>query len=219
MWRKLDPRITALNVETKINSTKGGHGFSPFEIWNNRTQFSNIPLKINIDEIKEYIKQCRRLNRHAKDRNEIKGRIRAPYVLKPFERGDVYGNSLVSPIKLGDYCLIEGNYDKNRQHPWFKVVSSKEFPTGIDWEHGMVQTEKMGLTRRSLYTWSFKSLKAIIDGRENKEKDMQEKAKAIAAFVNQVSELTMIEHMKPRSTVYEKALWPYGRSMPVVYES
>ena len=83
----------------------------------------------------------------------------------------------------------------------------------------MVQTEKMGLTRRSMYTWSFKSLKAIIDGRNNKEEKMQVKSKAMIAFLSQIPELSMIEHMKPRSTVYNKQLWPYGRCMSIFSEA
>jgi hypothetical protein len=69
IWNKLTPTITALNVEGKINSTKGGHGFSAYEIWQKRSQFSNVPLQININEIREYLKEVRKMSRHAKEQN------------------------------------------------------------------------------------------------------------------------------------------------------
>jgi hypothetical protein len=109
----------------------------------------------------------------------------------------VYGGALVSPIKLHDFVLIEGNFDKNRQHPWFQIVESEKFPTGIDWDNGMISTKRMGIKRESRYNWHFKSIKAIIDGRTNKAEDMIDRKDAMRRFREQVPELNWVEHMKP----------------------
>jgi hypothetical protein len=69
----------------------------------------------------------------------------------------------------------------------------------------------MGIKRESKYSWHFKSIKAIIDGRTNKAEDMVDRKNAMRKFREQVPELNWIEHMKPRSDVSDRKLWPYGR--------
>ena len=73
----------------------------------------------------------------------------------------------------------------------------------------------MGIKRKSLYKWSFKAIKAIIDGRTNNPDAMQTQKSAMRRFREQIPELNMIEHLKPRSLVTDKTLWHYGRCIPI----
>ena len=107
-------------------------------------------------------------------RNESAGRVRLPITFRPYTEGDSYGNELDSPIKIGDFVLIEGKYSKNQVHPWFKVCKTEEIPDGIDWNQGQVGTIRMGLQNRKYYTWSLRSIKAIINADSVNENDMSE---------------------------------------------
>ncbi len=214
IWERADPRIISFKLEERLNNTKSAHGFSPYEIWHGRTTTSNMPIAIPIEAVKEFVKQARSKSRKSKMINEMGGRIRLPLILKPFEEGDKYGLDLSSPIKIGDYCLIEGSYDKNSQHPWFKVVASQDIPTGIDWIHGQIQTQRMGLKYKKFAKWHFSAIKTILDGRNINDIDGNIYSKAMKAFKEQNRELSMIEWMKPRSEVFAIEQWPYGKNMP-----
>ena len=59
IWERSDPRIISFKLEERINNTKSAHKFSPYVIWHGRTTTSNKPIAIQIEAVKEFVKQSR----------------------------------------------------------------------------------------------------------------------------------------------------------------
>lgn len=214
IWNGVEPKIIALRVSDRVNQTKGAHGYSGYEIWHNRTQFSNEGLNVDLKSVRKFVENARKRTRQAQLRNELEGRVRLPYIFRPYKQGDKYGNELETPIKEGDYILIEGRYCKNQVHPWFKICKTEEIPTAIDWDHSQVGTIRMGLKNKKYYTWAMRSIKAIINGDSVNSSDMSEYIKAMRIFKERNPEMILAEQLKPRNIVANIDLCIYGEDIP-----
>lgn len=112
--------------------------------------------------------------------------------------------------------MIEGAYNKNQVHPWYRIGKTAEIPDAIDWDNGQVGSQRMGLKNRKYYTWSMRSIKAIVNGDAVNENDMSDYVKAMNIFKERNPELLMVEQVKPRSIVYDIEQWSFGRNVPAM---
>jgi len=80
-----------------------------------------------------------------------------------------YGDDKKSPIKVGDFILIDKNgFDKNELNPWYEVVKSKDFPNGINFDEGLVSTKKVG-RKSKVYVWQLIWILQIVPGELEEE--------------------------------------------------
>lgn len=219
IWNGLEPRIIAFKVAEKVNLTKGAHGYSGYEIWHNRTQFSNEGLDVDLKALRSFVENARKRTREAQLRNELSGTVRLPYIFYPFKKGDKYRYELETQIKEGDYILIEGRYCKNQIHPWFMICKTDEIPAAIDWNHWQVGTIRMGLKNKKYYMWAMRSIKAIINGESVNSNDMSDYKKAMEIFKERNPEMLLAEQLKPQSIVANIDLCVYGENIPEFEEA
>ncbi|CBY38749.1 unnamed protein product [Oikopleura dioica] len=139
-------------------------------------------------------------------RNQAKGRTRTSIKFTPFEEGDSYDSEFEKPIKLGDLVLIEGDWNKNDLNPYFIIVATSEYPTGIDWYEGVVYTHKVGVSRKHVHAWSLTAIRAIVNGREAGDLD-----NAGLMIVAHNDELVLPEFMHARSVVFDRTIWAKPR--------
>ena len=153
-------------AERRYNNLRGDTHFSPLELWTGCRQITGVPFKINLQQLINRIKQCRTAARAVKDRQAAGNRHRLPIQFIPFTGKESYEkNSVVSPLKLGDWVLLDKPFDKNDHNPYYKIVSNDSFPTGIDWEHKLILTEKIGLKKQlQTYCWHFDAISGVLDG-------------------------------------------------------
>ena len=135
-------------------------------------------------------------------RNQAKGRTRKPIKFTLFELGDNYESEFEKPIKIGDLLLIEGDWNKNDLNPYFEIVATEEYPSGVDWYEGVVYTTKVGVARKHVHTWSLSAIRAIVDGRA--AGDLKNAGLMMVAHND---ELLLPEFMQARSTVFDRKLW------------
>ena len=161
----------AMNAAKRYNQLRGSEGFTPSELYFGTRQFTQEPFLINVKELVRRIRLCREKAREVKERMVQKGRHRNPIEISPFDidSNHEYGVQSKSPLKEGDLVLIDKPFDKNEMHPWFRVIRGEGFGRdGIDWDHKLILTEKVGVQKHKLYTWHFTAIASILDG-NNKE--------------------------------------------------
>ena len=132
LWNGANPAIIKLRTSSITNSTKEAHGYSAFEVWHVGSATSNESLSIDLKLIRKFVMNARKRSREAEMRNKKAGRIRLPFSFKKFKAWDTYGNELESPIKKEDNILLEGPYNKNQIHPWYKICKTVEIPEAIE---------------------------------------------------------------------------------------
>ena len=84
----------------------------------------------------------------------------------PIYLGGVWFSKLLS-IEL----KTEGGFNKENYRPLYKIVSSDEITTGIDWDTGLISTKKLDLKVQKLgktFIWQMEWIIQIVDGRESK---------------------------------------------------
>jgi len=199
--KKGSPTRIAVATSNRANCTPGRHGFTPYEIYYERDRY-NKKITVDLEKLIKYIKECREKGRQAQLRNQAKGRTRRPLKLTPFEEGDSYESEFEKPIKLGDLILIEGDWNKNDLNPYFKVVATDAYPSGVDWFEGVVYTHKLGVSRKHVHVWSLTAIRAIVDGREAGDVE-----NAGLMMVAHNDELVLPEFMHSRTQVFNRELW------------
>ena len=77
----------------------------------------------------------------------------------------LYDNPEQMPIKLGDKVMIDkGGYNKNELRPFFVVTASEDFPTGVNFDDGLVCTVKDKTSFRKWYIWQLSWVQEVVDG-------------------------------------------------------
>ena len=153
-------------VEKRYNNLRGDTNFTPLELWTGCRQITGQPFKIDLKGLIERLKQCRAAHRAVKDRQASQNRHRLPIQFEPFDSSKTYeNNSVSSPLKLGDWVLVDKPFDKNDHNPYFKIVSNSDFPTGIDWAHKLILTQKVGVQKvLKNYVWHMDAISGVLDG-------------------------------------------------------
>ena len=199
--KKGSPTRIAVATANRANCTPGRHGFTPYEIYYERDSF-NKKIHVDVPKLITYIKECRNASRQAAMRNQAKGRTRKPIAFRPFQDGDTYDSESEKPIKVGDWLLIEGPWDKNDLNPYFEIIGTEKYPGGIDWFEGVVFTHKVGVRRKHVHIWALTAIRAIVDGR--KTRDLKN---AGLMMVAENEELLLPEFMQWRSEVFDRQKW------------
>ena len=63
----------------------------------------------------------------------------------PFETGMEYGDRNRTPLKAGDWVVIDtGSFEKNKQKIFWEITPTKDHETGINWDSGLIYVKKVG---------------------------------------------------------------------------
>lgn len=87
------------------------------------------------------------------------------------------------PLKIGDIILIDfGETQKNNFRPFYQIVKSPGYRSGINWHDRLISTKKMGVNSNKVYLWNLDWIREISDGSARFNPDKMEKEIQISAF-------------------------------------
>ena len=84
-----------------------------------------------------------------------------------FKEGMTYIDRAEMPLKIGDYILVDyEEYRKNDYRPFFVITKSDGYETGVNWDEGLISTNRVGVQSKQVYIWDFSWIKEVTDGRQ-----------------------------------------------------
>ena len=80
--------------------------------------------------------------------------------------GMTYTNRRKMPLKQGDIILIDDCDRKNNIRPFFEIVSTENFTTGIDWHNHQVATKRVGTNSNKIHIWDMSFIREVCEKEE-----------------------------------------------------
>jgi hypothetical protein len=141
----ISKEVAVAEATKKYNFTIGGEGLRPTELFHGRYVHGK-PFLVNIENLQKasiLLRRC--VQKSIELKRGKKRRIRLMHFI-PFSEQMKYTDRNNMPLKLGDIIMIdEGGFQKENYRPMYKIASTTEIRSGIDWYTGLISCYKMDL--------------------------------------------------------------------------
>ena len=156
----------ARSAARAYNTTPGPEGLRPGEIQSSRDAVTGEQIHIDVQKLITAVKHFREASRNSKEKAAAKTRYRLPIKFVPYEEGMNYTDPTNMPIKKGDLFLLDrAGFDKNETNPWFVIVTNEQYPSGINFDDGLVCARKLGSRPYGKpYVWQLTWIREIVNG-------------------------------------------------------
>ena len=161
----------------RCNRTIMNVGYRPVELFHGRT-LEGKTFKVPIEKLVEHQIEYRKSVRESKYRNISKTLRKRPMKFVPYEKGMKYGDRNKTPLKAGDWIVIDtGSFDKNKQKIFWEITPTTEHASGINWDSGLVYVKKVG-GHSTIKPYRFEWIRHVIRA-ESTRKDSEELTKEL----------------------------------------
>jgi len=161
-------KLSAVNAAIRrYNFTIDHIGVRPTESFHGRMVDTGQTFAVPLDKLIEAQIKRRKLTRMCQENRLRKITKSRPLKFVPYKSGMTYTDKNAMPLKVGDIILVDfGETQKNNLRPFYKIVDCQEIKGGINWDDGLVATQKMDLenNRSDIHLWNFEWIRHVIDG-------------------------------------------------------
>jgi hypothetical protein len=182
--------------------TIGGEKYRPVELFHGRFVNTGQTFAVPIEKLKLKYIQRREASRNSKYSKLLSTYKHRPVKFKPYELGDDYSDRNNMPLKIGNVILVDsGDIKKNNFRPFYRVVATNKFPTGISWDTKLVCTEKLDVNSSKKYVWALEYVQEVTNGETENDSDTVKRNSIKSSILEHVNVLKQ-DYIHIRANLY-----------------
>ena len=159
------PNVVARLAAWKYNNTPNKEfGIRPVELFVGRDVVTQESIKIKVEDLVERRKRINESARLSAEKKLVNSRHMKPINFVPWKKGMGYEDRNKMPLKIGDKVFLDFQFNKNEGPPVYVIKANKDYPSGVDFEEGLVNTVKLDKRFKKFYVWRMDCINKVVPG-------------------------------------------------------